>query len=594
MGPDSGYAVIDLETTGFGKFDRIVEIGVVQLGPDLSVERTWRTLVQPMRDIPNTHIHGISATDVVDAPTFDQVADELRGLMQGRTPVAHNASFEKRFLQTELARAGMANWVSEAWVDTMRLAREYMGVGKLSEALALADAEATAELLRYFYSQQARQAGTRIAQLSCALPSSGEWGEETYRRRLAHALKDKEITRAEASLLEAAATGLAAEDVEAINEEFTRQLVIEAWADGVITDDERAELLAVAEALGVNTAGLLEDPQADDDGVVLKPGDRVALTGALDIPRDAWTERATAAGLDVGGVTKKCAVLVAANPDSMSGKARKAREYGVPIVKEAMFAQLIAAMDSGGAGAIIDATATDPFSWLTPEDTQRTGASPAQIAALWIARNPERPLYEMSDHLRPEHRPEATGTGIDKYLDAWREQHPLMLKASAADLLQLRGVGEKRCNKLVELVVELAADGAPEPAAPEAMEEPAPEPLPRPVATPVPGSPYGYSAADELFEDPLASSSTPASAPPSAVAVPDEAPPAKKQNGAARVCKWSAIIMAVTAVLIIVLGAGLGMPGEHPVAITVALVFMGAALSTILSGIVAVIKLLRK
>ena len=169
-----------------------------------------------------------------------------------------------------------------------------------------------------------------------------------------------------------------------------------------------------------------------------------------------------------------------------------------------------------------------------------------------------------------------------------------MLKASAADLLQLRGVGEKRCSKLVELVVELAADGAPEPAAPEALEELAPEPLPRPVATPVPGSPYAYSAADELFEDPLASSSTPASAPPSAVAVPDETPPAKKRNGAARVCKWSAITMAVTAVLIIVRGAGLGMPGEHPVAITVALVFMGAALSTILSGIVAVIKLLRK
>ena len=166
--------------------------------------------------------------------------------------------------------------------------------------------------------------------------------------------KDKEITRAEARLLEAAATGLAAEDVEAINEEFTRQLVVEAWADGVITDDERAELLAVAEALGVNTAGLLEDPQADDDGVVLKPGDRVALTGALDIPRDTWTERATAAGLDVGGVTKKCAVLVAANPDSMSGKARKAREYGVPIVKETRFAQLIVAMGSGSAGAVID------------------------------------------------------------------------------------------------------------------------------------------------------------------------------------------------------------------------------------------------
>ena len=57
MDQRNGYAVIDLETTGFGKYDRIVEIGVVLLDPNLNEEDRWRTLVQPMRDIPNGEVH---------------------------------------------------------------------------------------------------------------------------------------------------------------------------------------------------------------------------------------------------------------------------------------------------------------------------------------------------------------------------------------------------------------------------------------------------------------------------------------------------------------------------------------------------------
>ena len=74
MDRQPGFAVVDLETTGFSNADRIVEIGVVLLRPDLTVERTWETLIQPGRDIPNSHIHKITATDVVDAPTFRDVA----------------------------------------------------------------------------------------------------------------------------------------------------------------------------------------------------------------------------------------------------------------------------------------------------------------------------------------------------------------------------------------------------------------------------------------------------------------------------------------------------------------------------------------
>ena len=64
------YAVVDFETTGFGSTDRVIEIGVVLLDHNREVESTWETLVQPQRDIPNSFVHRITPTDVVDAPLF--------------------------------------------------------------------------------------------------------------------------------------------------------------------------------------------------------------------------------------------------------------------------------------------------------------------------------------------------------------------------------------------------------------------------------------------------------------------------------------------------------------------------------------------
>ena len=589
MDQRNGYAVIDLETTGFGKYDRIVEIGVVLLDPDLNEEDRWRTLVQPMRDIPNSEIHGITATDLVDAPTFDRIAEEFRAVVGSRTPVAHNAPFEKRFLAAEFARANLPHTLPEQWVDTMKLAREYVGVGKLSEACkfagirnerahsALGDAAATAELLRYFHSAHGWR--SRIGQLTHQLPASGARAEDAYRDRLANALRDKQITREEAHELEVAATGLAHEDVEAINEEFIRQLVVQAWADGVVTDAERTELLAIADALEVDQALVARLIRPLPTDVTLVPGDRVALTGTLAMPREEWTARATAAGLDVGGVTKKCAVLVAANPDTMSGKARKAREYGVPIVGESQFAHLVASMENPG--PLTDAPATEP--------------SPACTAAAWIAEHPDRPLHELAPQLRPGDAPEATGTGIDKYLDLWGEHFPQMLEASADDLRKLHGVGEKRQLKLVELVVELAADGAANASAPEAP-EPAPQPV-SPYAEPAPTTPkdttdWAYPTPEELMQE----ANKPLTSPPMQYEDPFAvlSPEAPKKNRAAQVCKWSAITVVASFIFLMILVGALGAADDNPLAILTALVFLGAGVSTVVSGIVAIIVWFRR
>lgn len=47
--------VVDFETTGFGKTDRIIEVGLVLVDGDRIVDE-WQTLVNPERDIYNSQI----------------------------------------------------------------------------------------------------------------------------------------------------------------------------------------------------------------------------------------------------------------------------------------------------------------------------------------------------------------------------------------------------------------------------------------------------------------------------------------------------------------------------------------------------------
>ena len=60
--------------------------------------------------------------------------------------------------------------------------------------------------------------------------------------------------------------------------------------------------------------------------------------------RGEWEAIARARGLELGGVTKRTKLVVAADPNSYSGKAAKARNYGIPIVTEAAFERLLGGM----------------------------------------------------------------------------------------------------------------------------------------------------------------------------------------------------------------------------------------------------------
>ncbi|MDR5778795.1 exonuclease domain-containing protein [Caballeronia sp. LZ065] len=106
--PAEPIVFVDLETTG-GTFgvDRITEIGIVEVGPQ-GVSQ-WTSLVNPQRSIPAfvQQLTGINDAMVRNAPTFDQLAENLLERMSGRLFIAHNAHFDHSFLKGEFKRVGL-------------------------------------------------------------------------------------------------------------------------------------------------------------------------------------------------------------------------------------------------------------------------------------------------------------------------------------------------------------------------------------------------------------------------------------------------------------------------------------------------------
>jgi DNA polymerase-3 subunit epsilon len=103
-------AFIDLETTGVNiSTDRIVEIAIVKINPD-GTKQVKRKLINPQMPIPpgSSEVHGITDEMVKDAPTFKQVANEVKQFIEGCDLGGYNSNrFDIPMLVEEFLRSGM-------------------------------------------------------------------------------------------------------------------------------------------------------------------------------------------------------------------------------------------------------------------------------------------------------------------------------------------------------------------------------------------------------------------------------------------------------------------------------------------------------
>ncbi len=118
------FIVLDFETTGLRNEDQIIEIGYVWIqNGESKAERS--SLINPGGPISRriTQITGIDTEMVADAPEIHEVIEGFAKFLRGKIIVAHNASFDVRFLNNALRRAGQEG-VTE-YICTMRMFRGY-------------------------------------------------------------------------------------------------------------------------------------------------------------------------------------------------------------------------------------------------------------------------------------------------------------------------------------------------------------------------------------------------------------------------------------------------------------------------------------
>ena len=121
--------VFDTETTGLnpGQGDRIVEVGCIELINLLPTGREFQMYINPGRPVSEAtvRITGITNDTLRGKPPFEspQVVDRLLEFFGDSPIVAHNAEFDRGFLNYELELMGRPPFPKERFVDTLVLAR---------------------------------------------------------------------------------------------------------------------------------------------------------------------------------------------------------------------------------------------------------------------------------------------------------------------------------------------------------------------------------------------------------------------------------------------------------------------------------------
>ena len=314
--PDAGWAVIDVETSGFRPGQaRVISLAVLGLDADGRVEQSVVSLLNPGVDPGPTHIHGLTAAMLEDQPQFADMVGDVVEVLRGRTLVAHNVAFDYAFLAAEAEIAGAELPVDNV-MCTVELARRLdLGIQNL-----------------------------RLETLAA------HWG--VTQERPHDAFDDAVVLT---GVLAAALERARERDVWLPVHPVTRR----RWPNGRVTHDELRPLKVLASRMPCPYL----NPGQYVRGRPLVQGMRVALAAEVARTHEELVERILHAGLAYSDAVDRQTSLVICNDDAAEqGKGYLARQMGVPVLSDALF------MDS--VRAVVGGTSIEEFADASALDEQ--------------------------------------------------------------------------------------------------------------------------------------------------------------------------------------------------------------------------------
>jgi len=178
----ASFSVVDVETTGLSaNKNRIIEIALVKI-ENLKITDKLNYLINPQTYIPPfiTSLTGIDNDDVIGAPIFSDIVDEVITFIDNTVLTAHNFPFDSSFLNSEFMICGR-EFINEHSCCTLKIARNIYptlkskALSSVAQSLnlrnsnshrALGDAEITAKvLLKMIKELQVKDNITTVGQL---------------------------------------------------------------------------------------------------------------------------------------------------------------------------------------------------------------------------------------------------------------------------------------------------------------------------------------------------------------------------------------------------------------------------------------------
>lgn len=167
-------AVIDTETTGLHSGARVIELAIITFDQHGKREEEYSTFIRgdgSTGDPATQRVHGIMPAEIVGAPSFLEVWQQAEPMLHGHVLLAHNAPFDKRYLDHERRLVGLPPLPAFACTKQMAFSLGYarrsrgglpgtsarledlvksLGLDVAPNHRALADAEAAAALFAHF------------------------------------------------------------------------------------------------------------------------------------------------------------------------------------------------------------------------------------------------------------------------------------------------------------------------------------------------------------------------------------------------------------------------------------------------------------
>ena len=365
--------VIDLETTGFDEYDRIIEVaGVVYDTDSEEVIGEFETLVNPLRSITtgtSVRSHQLSASQISGAPIFSEVGPWLAKVLHRRPLIHYSNGFDNRMLNQEFIHFQIDFRV----VQHASVKRTTLGLREMAETVghkltnhhsALADARAALAIAKSIgWDEVIASAGRNehlasdvsvtshrtlsrfqagltdtfdLVRLSRGNEFRDLTSEDEYLFLLDEFLEDMQLSAGEVQRLDSLANtgGISAEQRLLLHERYLADIETAVLRDGHVSEGEMLLVSTFANILGVKPTISV----SDSGEVGIERGSLISTTSTAVIDGNELSQEAlgrivTDLGFNFTTEFRKKdfpSLLLIPNDGHISKKTKQALQWGVP------------------------------------------------------------------------------------------------------------------------------------------------------------------------------------------------------------------------------------------------------------------------